>query len=55
MVLFAAFIVIIFVGQTDLVSFPHSLWGVVESAENLTPRGLANTFSSNDADYLQNH
>jgi len=32
--------------QSDLVSFPHSLWGVVESASNLTPRGLANTFAS---------
>lgn len=41
----------------DLASFPHSLWGVVQSAENLTPRGLSNAFSTNDCgeDFLQNH
>ena len=32
--------------KTDFASFPHSLWGVVESASNLTPRGLATSFSS---------
>jgi len=26
--------------QNDLCNFPHSLFGVVQSAENLTPRGL---------------
>jgi hypothetical protein len=41
--------------QSDLVSFPHTLWGVVESAENLTPRGLSNTFSSNDSEPFFNH
>ena len=30
----------------DLVGFPHSLWGVVMSANNLTPRGLNQTISS---------
>jgi hypothetical protein len=30
---------------------------VVQSAENLTPRGLSNTFSTNDIgeEFLQNH
>lgn len=44
--------------QCDLANFPHSLWGVVQSAENLTPRGLSNAFSSNDMtgeDFLKNH
>ena len=27
--------------DSELVNFPHSLWGVVESASNLTPRGVA--------------
>jgi hypothetical protein len=31
------------------------LWGVVESAENLTPRGLSNTFSSNEHEPFFNH
>jgi hypothetical protein len=35
------------------VSFPQNLWGVVESADNLTPRGLADTFSTNDEEFLQ--
>ena len=34
--------------SNDLANFPHSLWGVVQSAENLTPRGLKDTFSSNE-------
>jgi hypothetical protein len=34
--------------KVDVVSFPHSLWGLVESAENLTPRGLANSISSDE-------
>jgi hypothetical protein len=40
-----------------LALFPHSLWGVVQSAENLTPRGLSNAFSTNDTneEFLQNH
>ena len=38
----------------SLANFPHSLWGVVNSVENLTPRGLRNTFSSNE-EYLQQH
>ena len=42
--------------QSDLVSFPHTLWGVVKSFENLTPRGLAHQFSSNDSsDTLNTH
>lgn len=32
--------------KVDVVSFPHSLWGLVESADNLTPRGLANSLNS---------
>jgi hypothetical protein len=32
--------------RCELVNFPHSLCGVVESVFNLTPRGLLNTFSS---------
>ena len=45
------------IATCDLASFPHSLWGVVQSAENLTPRGLSNTFSTNDLgeEFLQNH
>lgn len=32
------------------------MWGVVQSAENLTPRGLTNTFASNeDPDICSNH
>jgi hypothetical protein len=38
----------------DLANFPHSLWGVVQSVENLTPRGLQSTFSSNEEE-LQKH
>lgn len=34
--------------KMDVVSFPHSLWGLVQSADNLTPRGLSNSFSSDD-------
>lgn len=30
----------------ELVNFPHSLCGIVESVSNLTPRGLLSTFSS---------
>ena len=40
--------------KVDVVSFPHSLWGLVESADNLTPRGLSNSFSS-DADTSNIH
>ena len=32
--------------KNDVVSFPHSLWGLVESTENLTPRGLSSSISS---------
>ena len=40
--------------KVDVVSFPHSLWGLVESADNLTPRGLANSLSAdNDASSVQ--
>lgn len=39
-----------------MASFPHSLWGLVQSAENLTPRGLADAFSTNEeSEFLQNH
>lgn len=41
--------------QCDLVQFPHTLWGMVQSAENLTPRGLKDTFSTNEEDFLQSH
>ena len=41
--------------ESELATFPHSLWGVVESSENLTPRGLANTFASNDTGPFLNH
>lgn len=34
--------------KVDVVSFPHSLWGLVESADNLTPRGLSNSISSDE-------
>jgi hypothetical protein len=40
--------------QNDLANFPHSLWGVVNSVENLTPRGLSSTFKTNN-DHLENH
>ena len=33
----------------DLANFPHSLWGVVNSVENLTPRGLESTLATNEA------
>jgi hypothetical protein len=32
------------------VNFPHSLWGIVQSAENLTPRGLSGAFASDEED-----
>lgn len=32
--------------KNDVVSFPHSLWGLVESTDNLTPRGLASSISA---------
>ncbi len=34
------------IDKCELVNFPHSLCGVVESVSNLTPRGLLSTFSS---------
>lgn len=40
--------------NNDLANFPHSLWGVVQSVENLTPRGLQSTFSSNE-EMLEKH
>jgi len=47
----------IYLANCNLALFPHSLWGVVQSAENLTPRGLQNAFSTNDTneEFLQNH
>jgi hypothetical protein len=40
--------------KVDVVSFPHSLWGLVESADKLTPRGLANPLESeNDTSPVQ--
>lgn len=47
----------IFLANCNLALFPHSLWGLVQSAENLTPRGLSNAFSTNDIneEFLQNH
>jgi len=38
-----------------LASFPHTLWGVVQSAENLTPRGLSNPFATNEQDKQNSH
>lgn len=35
--------------NVEVVSFPHSLWGLVESTENLTPRGLASSISADCA------
>lgn len=46
---------LLYIDQSSFASFPHSLWGVVKSAENLTPRGLQNTFSSNLNEPFQNH
>jgi len=40
-------------GTNDLAKFPHSLWGVVKSVENLTPRGLINTLSTNEGQLEQ--
>jgi len=34
--------------SSNLVNFPHSLWGVVQSASNLTPRGLASSLSNKE-------
>lgn len=34
--------------QPELASFPHSLWGVVMSAHNMTPRGLAESISQTE-------
>lgn len=31
----------------DLSNFPAGLWNVVQSSENLSPRGLSSSFSSN--------
>jgi hypothetical protein len=44
-----------YIAQCDLVNFPHSLWGIVTSAENLTPRGLQSTFSATEDDTFQSH
>ena len=49
------YLIILLIAESDLATFPHSLWGVVESAENLTPRGLSNTFSTNEQEPLFNH
>ena len=36
------------IAANDLSNFPQALWNVVQSStENLTPRGLSNTFASN--------
>ena len=33
----------------ELSAFPNSLWGIVESSSNMTPRGLQHVFSSSSA------
>lgn len=38
----------------DLGNFPAALWNVVQSSENLSPRGLASSFSSN-VDDIETH
>jgi len=39
----------------SLAKFPHSLWGIVQSAENMTPRGLQNSIGSNESDDILHH
>lgn len=34
--------------EPELASFPHSLWGIVKSASNLTPWGLQQTLSNQE-------
>lgn len=37
----------------DLSAFPNSIWGIVESSSNMTPRGLKYVFSSSSANSLE--
>lgn len=41
----------------DLSSFPNSIWGIVESSSNMTPRGLKYVFSSssNNSESLESY
>ena len=42
------------VESNDLANFPAALWNVVQSSENLSPRGLASSFASN-VDDIETH
>lgn len=37
------------VDPSSFVNFPHSMWGMVESYSNLTPRGLETPISSSQS------
>lgn len=37
----------------ELSAFPNSIWGIVESSSNMTPRGLKHVFSSSSANGLE--
>lgn len=34
--------------QLDVHTFPKGVWSVVQTTDNLSPRGLASTFASNE-------
>lgn len=40
--------------SNDLSNFPAALWNVVQSSENLSPRGVNSAFSSN-VDDIETH
>lgn len=40
--------VILLLEHSSFINFPHSLWGLVESYSNLTPRGLQYPVSSSE-------
>ncbi len=39
----------------DMSIFPNSLWGVVESSSNMTPRGLKYAFSASNSENLESY
>lgn len=38
-----------FLDPASFVNFPHSMWGLVESYSNLTPRGLETPVASSES------
>jgi len=39
---------LLILGESNFFTFPHSMWGIVESYSNLTPRGLVSPVTSSE-------